>query len=189
MILIVTEKNDAAQQIARLLSESGKPEADKVYNTPVYRFRKGGEEYVTIGLRGHILQPDFPTQLLFDADEGWYGATEDGEHIPADVPDGLARPPYKEKRKPYLKAGIDLKGWKIPSLPYLIWAPVEKEPAEKEIIRSLKNLAKNPMPSSLLRTLTAKESSLAPMHWLRYFQSKPIFLFLVHGIPHLPNMR
>ena len=142
MILIVTEKNDAAQQIARLLSESGKPEADKVYNTPVYRFRKGGEEYVTIGLRGHILQPDFPTQLLFDADEGWYGATEDGEHIPANVPDGLARPPYKEKRKPYLKAGIDLKGWKIPSLPYLIWAPVEKEPAEKEIIRSLKNLAK-----------------------------------------------
>ena len=27
MILVVTEKNDAAQQIARLLSESGKPEA------------------------------------------------------------------------------------------------------------------------------------------------------------------
>ena len=30
MRLIVTEKNDAAQQIARLLSESGKPQADKV---------------------------------------------------------------------------------------------------------------------------------------------------------------
>lgn len=142
MIVIVTEKNDAAQQIARLLSESGKPEADKVYNTPVYRFRKGGEEYVAIGLRGHILQPDFPTQLLFDKDEGWYGATDEGAHIPVDVPDGLARPPYTEKRKPYLKNGIDLKGWKIPSLPYLIWAPVEKQPAEKEIIRALKNLAK-----------------------------------------------
>ena len=59
MILVVTEKNDAAQQIARLLSESGKPEADKVYNTPVYRFRRGGEDHVAIGLRGHILQPDF----------------------------------------------------------------------------------------------------------------------------------
>ncbi len=142
MIVIVTEKNDAAQQIARLLSESGKPEADKIYNTPVYRFRKGGEEYVAIGLRGHILQPDFPAQLLFDKDEGWYGATDEGAHISVDVPDGLARPPYKEKRRPYLKNGIDLKGWKIPSLPYLIWAPVEKQPAEKEIIRALKNLAK-----------------------------------------------
>lgn len=29
--LIVTEKNDAAQQIARLLSQSGKPVSDKVY--------------------------------------------------------------------------------------------------------------------------------------------------------------
>ena len=55
MILVVTEKNDAAQQIARLLSESGKPEADKVYNTPVYRFRRGGEDHVAIGLRGQIL--------------------------------------------------------------------------------------------------------------------------------------
>ena len=109
MILIVTEKNDAAQQIARLLSESGKPEADKVYNTPVYRFRKGGEEYVTIGLRGHILQPDFPTQLLFDADEGWYGATEDGEHIPADVPDGLARPPYGKNANLISKQELILK--------------------------------------------------------------------------------
>ena len=35
VILVVTEKNDAAQQIARLLSESGKPKADKVYDTPV----------------------------------------------------------------------------------------------------------------------------------------------------------
>ncbi|MBF4802990.1 MAG: hypothetical protein HXK24_04100, partial [Lancefieldella parvula] len=49
MILVVTEKNDAAQQIARLLSESGKPETDKVYNTPVYRFRRGGEDHVAIG--------------------------------------------------------------------------------------------------------------------------------------------
>ena len=27
-------------------------------------------------------------------------------------------------------------------MPYLIWAPVDKQPAEKEIIRALKNLAK-----------------------------------------------
>ena len=142
MRLIVTEKNDAAQQIARLLSESGKPTADKVYNTPVYRFRVGGEDNVTIGLRGHILKVDFPVQLTFSDAQGWQGLTADGELLPADVPDGLARPPYKSKRKPYLADGIDLKGWKIASLPYLVWAPIEKLPAEKEIIRALKNLAK-----------------------------------------------
>ena len=142
MKLIVTEKNDAAGQIARLLSDSGKPKADKVYDTPVYRFRRGGEDCVTIGLRGHILQPDFPPELKFNDEEGWFGVTAEGEVLPADVPDGLARPPYDTKRKPYLKDGIDIKGWKIASLPYLVWAPIEKNPAEKGIIRSLKNLAK-----------------------------------------------
>ncbi len=142
MKLIITEKNDAAGQIARLLSESGKPKADKVYDTPVYRFRMGGEECVTIGLRGHILQPDFPTELKFDKNEGWYAVSAEGEVMPADLPDGLERPPYKSKRKPYLADGIDIKGWKIASLPYLVWAPIQKLPAEKGIIRSLKNLAK-----------------------------------------------
>ena len=142
MKLLVTEKNDAAGQIARLLSDSGKPKADKVYDTPVYRFRRGGEDCVTIGLRGHILQPDFPPELKFNDEEGWFGVTAEGEVLPADVPDGLARPPYDTKRKPYLKDGIDIKGWKIASLPYLVWAPIEKTPAEKGIIRSLKNLAK-----------------------------------------------
>lgn len=142
MILVVTEKNDAAQQIARLLSESGKPTADKVYNTPIYRFRHGGDDWVTIGLRGHILQPDFPPDLKYDTKEGWYGLTADGDHLPADIPDTLERPPYKSKRKPFVADGVDIKGWKIPSLPYLVWAPIEKQPVEKEIIRSLKNLAK-----------------------------------------------
>ena len=142
MILVVTEKNDAAQQIARLLSESGKPTADKVYATPIYRFRHGGDDYVTIGLRGHILQPDFPPELKYDEKEGWYGLTADGDHLPANIPAALGRPPYKSKRKPFLADGVDIKSWKIPSLPYLVWAPIEKQPVEKEIIRSLKNLAK-----------------------------------------------
>lgn len=142
MRLIVTEKNDAAQQIARLLCDVGRPKQDKVYSTPIYRFTHDGEECVTIGLRGHIMAPNFPPELKFDANEGWYAVTQDGEVLSADVPDGLARPPYESKRKPYLADGIDIKGWKVPSLPYLVWAPVEKQPAEKEIIRSLKNLAK-----------------------------------------------
>ena len=141
MKLVVTEKNDAAQQIARLLG-TGRPKADKVYDTPVYRFAVDGEEWVTIGLRGHILAPDFPTELKFDESQGWYAVSDEGEVMPADVPDGLARPPFPTKRKPFLKDGIDIKGWKVPSLPYLVWAPIEKLPAEKGIIRALKNLAK-----------------------------------------------
>lgn len=142
MNLIVTEKNDAAAQIARLLSDAGKPVSDKVYNTPVYRFKKDGEEYAAIGLRGHILEPDFPPALKFDSERGWFAVSPDGGILPADIPDGLARPPYPSRRKPYLADGIDIKSWKVASLPYLVWAPIEKNPAEKEIIRSLKNLAK-----------------------------------------------
>ena len=135
------EKNDAARQIAERLS-TGKPKKDKVYNTAIYRFEWKGEECVTIGLAGHILAPDFCDSVLFDKKLGWYSVTEDGEMLPADMPDGLARPPYDTKRKPFLADGISIKGWKLESLPYLTWAPVIKLPAEKELIRSLKNLAK-----------------------------------------------
>ena len=62
MKLVVTEKNDAAVKIADLLGAS-KPKADKVFNTPVYWFEVEGEEWVTIGLRGHILEPDFTPSL------------------------------------------------------------------------------------------------------------------------------
>lgn len=152
MVLVIAEKNDAAKQIARLLSESGRPENDKVYDTPVYRFRRGGDDWVAVGLRGHILAPDFPRELHYADGEGWFAVDEDGEVLAADVPDTLPRPPFdgglkkdgtpKKPRKPYLPDGIDIKGWKVPSLPYLVWAPVEKKPAEKGIIRALKNLAK-----------------------------------------------
>lgn len=141
MKLIIAEKNDAARQIAERLS-TGKPKKDKVYNTAIYRFEWKGEECVTIGLAGHILAPDFCDSVLFDKKLGWYSVTEDGEMLPADMPDGLARPPYETKRKPFLADGISIKGWKLESLPYLTWAPVIKLPAEKELIRSLKNLAK-----------------------------------------------
>ena len=142
MELIITEKNIAAQQISRLLAE-GKPESDKVYNTPVYRFKRDGHECVTIGLKGHILGVDFPQDLIYSKKNGWVGMDADGQVIPApDVPSSLDVPPWKSKRRPYLAEGINLKGWKIPALPYLTYAPLIKLPAEKDIIRSLKNLAK-----------------------------------------------
>jgi DNA topoisomerase-1 len=138
--LVVTEKNDAAEKIAALLGAS-KPKKDKVYNTPVYRFTVDGEEWVTIGLRGHILEPDFTPQLVRKSRGGWKGVTADGETVPANIPDSLPKPPFK-KKKPFTVDGVDLKGWKMEALPYLVYAPIEKLPKEKDIIRSLKNLAK-----------------------------------------------
>ena len=142
MKLVVAEKNIAAQKSAQLLADAGAPKNDKVYNTQVYRFKVDGEDWVSMGLAGHILAPDFPDEILFDKKMGWYSLTEDGEVLPAGVPDGLARPPYDTKRKPFLANGINIKGWKVESLPYLTWSPIIKNPAEKEIIRVLKNLAK-----------------------------------------------
>lgn len=142
MKLVVTEKNDAAQQISSLLCTSGKPQADKVYSTPIYRFTHTGEEWVCIGLRGHILAVDFPTELRWTRASGWFSVDEEGNSSPAALPKELPHPPFESKRKPFTKDGVDIKGWKMPSLPYLVWAPVQKNPAEKDIIRSLKNLAK-----------------------------------------------
>ena len=139
MKLVVTEKNDAAEKIAQLLGSKAK--RDKVFNTPVYRFDVNGEEWVAIGLRGHILAPDFTPQLVYKKRGGWRGITADGSAIPADVPASLPRPPFK-KKKPFSEDGVDLKGWKMDALPYLAYAPIEKLPKEKDIIRSLKNLAK-----------------------------------------------
>ena len=139
MKLVVTEKNDAAEKIAQLLGTKAKK--DKVFNTPVYRFDVDGEEWVTIGLRGHILEPDFTPQLVYKKRGGWRGVTVDGEAVKAEVPASLPKPPFK-KKKPFSEDGVDLKGWKMEALPYLAYAPIEKLPKEKDIIRSLKNLAK-----------------------------------------------
>ena len=139
MKLVVTEKNDAAQKIAQLLGS--KVTKDKVFNTPVYRFDVDGEEWVTIGLRGHILEPDFTPSLVYRKRGGWRGITAEGEAVAADIPNSLPKPPFK-KKKPFFEDGVDLKGWKMEALPYLAYAPIEKLPKEKDIIRSLKNLAK-----------------------------------------------
>lgn len=61
MRLVISEKNIAARRIAEILAV-GKPTADKVYSTPVYRFRRDGEDWVSIGLKGHIMKVDFPEE-------------------------------------------------------------------------------------------------------------------------------
>ncbi len=140
MKLIVTEKNIAAQKIADLLGV-GKPKKDKVYSTPIYRFKRDKDEWVTIGLRGHILEPDFTSRLEYGPRKGWIGIDKAGNHVAASIPDSLAKPPFK-KKKPFVSDGVELSAWKMEALPYLVYAPIEKLPKEKEIIRSLKNLAK-----------------------------------------------
>ncbi|MDR0513941.1 MAG: DNA topoisomerase I, partial [Coriobacteriaceae bacterium] len=140
MRLVVTEKNIAAQKIADLLG-TGRPKQDKVYSTPVYRFTREGEEWVAIGLRGHILEPDFMPSLTYQKTNGWQGVNEEGAQVKAIIPESLPKPPFK-KKKPFTVDGVELKAWKMEALPYLVFAPIEKNPKEKEIIRSLKNLAK-----------------------------------------------
>ncbi len=141
MKLVITEKNIAADNISKILADT-KPKTDKVYSTPAYRFTHRGEEWVCVGLKGHILELDFPERLVYDAKRGWEGITTEGELLPAHVPDSLPRPPFPSKRKPFLADGVDLKAWKVPALPYLVYSPLLKNPAEKEIIRALRNLAK-----------------------------------------------
>ncbi len=140
MRLIVSEKNIAARRIAEILAV-GKPKADKVYDTPVYRFRRDGDDWVSIGLKGHILGVDFPTALVHE-DGRWRAIWPDGDTTPAALPDTLPRPPWPKRSKPYTADGLDLSTWKLQSLPHLVWAPVGKHVAEKGIVRALQSLAR-----------------------------------------------
>ncbi len=140
MRLVVSEKNIAARRIAEILAV-GKPKAEKVYNTPVYTFRRDGEDWVSVGLKGHILGVDFPEALSHD-ETGWKAVWEDGRVTSALLPATLPVPPWEQKRKPFTAEGLELKTWKLQSLPFLVWAPVGKSPAEREIVRSIKSLAK-----------------------------------------------
>jgi DNA topoisomerase-1 len=106
--LIVSEKKDAAKRVAEILAV-GKPTAEKVNSTDVFTFRRDGDDWVSIGLRGHIMEVEFP------------------ETYP-DIADA--------------KSELDLRKWKLESLPTLVTAPVLKLPHEKGIIQSLKTLAK-----------------------------------------------
>jgi DNA topoisomerase-1 len=60
MRLIVTEKNNSAEKIAKFLSR-GSAKSDKAYKVPFYTWTDdSGEEQMTIGLKGHVLGPAFP---------------------------------------------------------------------------------------------------------------------------------
>ncbi|MEE9150548.1 MAG: DNA topoisomerase I [Thermoplasmata archaeon] len=64
--LVVCEKQNAAKRIADILSK-GKVKEQKTHNVSVYVFKREGEDFSIIGLRGHILELDYPEQY-----RGWY---------------------------------------------------------------------------------------------------------------------
>jgi len=60
MRLIVTEKNNSAEKIAKFLS-GGSASSDKTFKVPYYTWTDAnGEQHRTIGLKGHVLGPAFP---------------------------------------------------------------------------------------------------------------------------------
>ncbi len=59
MRLIVTEKNNSAKKIAEILS-GGEAKADATYKVPFYTWSDADGEQMTVGLKGHVLNPAFP---------------------------------------------------------------------------------------------------------------------------------
>jgi len=103
MRLIVSEKNIAARRIAEILAV-GKPKTDKVYATPVYTFRRDGEDWVSIGLKGHVLAVDFPHALSYVMVRG-VAQWADGRVTPAQLPPALPAPPWPVRSRPYTRRG------------------------------------------------------------------------------------
>jgi len=60
MKLVICEKNIAARRIAYILSD-GKTKSTRLGQIPVYEFTKNGEAWKVVGLRGHIINLDFPS--------------------------------------------------------------------------------------------------------------------------------
>ena len=60
MKLVICEKNIAARRIANILS-SGKASSRRIGNIPIYEFVKNEEPWGVIGLKGHIVNLDFPS--------------------------------------------------------------------------------------------------------------------------------
>jgi DNA topoisomerase I len=59
MRLIVTEKNNSAKKIADILSGGSAKEA-ATYKVPFYTWTDGEGEQMSVGLKGHVMNPAFP---------------------------------------------------------------------------------------------------------------------------------
>ena len=62
MRLIITEKNNSADKISKILG--GSPKAEKSYSIPFYTWTDdSGVEQTAIGLKGHVMNPAFPEEF------------------------------------------------------------------------------------------------------------------------------
>ncbi|MBX6763236.1 MAG: DNA topoisomerase I [Rubrobacteraceae bacterium] len=61
MRLIISEKANAARKIASFLAE-GKVKDGKHRSVPYHSFEWKGEECVSVGLKGHVLNPEYPEE-------------------------------------------------------------------------------------------------------------------------------
>ena len=133
MRLVVSEKNIAAKRIAEILAV-GSPKSEKIYTTPVYTFKgRDGEEWVSIGLKGHIMAVDFPA---------WVEELKDGSVVSTDAPEAADEVAGRRSKAVSVDGKFVLTKWSLDALPMLVKAPILKFPAEKGIIQSLKSLAK-----------------------------------------------
>ncbi|HID25220.1 MAG TPA: DNA topoisomerase, partial [Thermoplasmata archaeon] len=62
MKLVICEKQIAAGRIANILS-NGKAVLRRLGKMPYYTFTKAGEEWVVLGLKGHIVNLDYPAEF------------------------------------------------------------------------------------------------------------------------------
>lgn len=62
MKLVICEKNIAARRIAYILS-NGKAKSRKLGIVPVYDFDKDDEQWTVVGLKGHIINLDYPSMF------------------------------------------------------------------------------------------------------------------------------
>ncbi|WP_446751782.1 DNA topoisomerase [Vulcanisaeta sp. JCM 16161] len=60
--LVVAEKDSVARAIAKYLAQ-GSISIRKVYGIKTYWFTRGDEQWASIGLKGHIMDVDFPEEL------------------------------------------------------------------------------------------------------------------------------
>lgn len=61
MILIITEKDTAAKKISSILAD-GKVAAGSYQKIPIYKFTADSQEYACVGLKGHIVQLEYPEE-------------------------------------------------------------------------------------------------------------------------------
>src|SRR5918994_1526657 len=61
MRLIISEKANAAKKVAQFLAE-GTVKDGKHRSVPHHTFKWGGEECVSVGLKGHVLNPEYPEE-------------------------------------------------------------------------------------------------------------------------------